>query len=127
MSALPVEVESLLACLQGVAATGPQSWKARCPGHPDTDPSLSVTVAGDKILIYDFGKRCSVDTIMAAIGKTVADLFIRSNGDASGPLTLAIFADAKGFSVEFLRDRGINEDAKGLVIPYHYEDGSLAP
>jgi hypothetical protein len=116
MTALPVEVTALLACLRDVEETGPVSWTACCPAHPDSNPSLSITIDGDHILVYDFGRQCPADAIMRAIGKTIRDLFITSEG-ATGPLTLATFAAAKGFTVDFLARGGRGQ--KGLIFTYH--------
>jgi hypothetical protein len=78
MTTLPVELQSLLQCLRGVEEIGDGTWRACCPGHPDSTPSLHITLDGDRILIYDFGKQCPAEVIMAAIGKSVRDLFIAS-------------------------------------------------
>jgi putative DNA primase/helicase len=38
------QVDVLLGRLEGVRRAGAGSWMARCPAHPDRNPSLSVSV-----------------------------------------------------------------------------------
>ena len=65
----------LLDRLSGVRATGVGRWTARCPAHEDRSPSLSVRELDDgRVLIHDFGG-CDVDSILGALGLTVAELF----------------------------------------------------
>jgi len=47
---------------------------AQCPSHPDTKPSLSITRIPDSVLVYCHAG-CSTDRVMAALGRTMADLF----------------------------------------------------
>jgi ribosomal protein L37AE/L43A len=50
-------------------------YEARCPGHEDRDPSLSITEGeGGKVLLHDHAG-CPVERIVAALGLTLADLF----------------------------------------------------
>lgn len=73
-------VDLILSRLDGVRQTGPGKWLARCPAHEDRSPSLSIRETDDcRVLIHDFAG-CSVDSICAAIGLEVADLFPRTHG-----------------------------------------------
>ncbi|MFA0746759.1 MAG: DNA primase, partial [Armatimonadota bacterium] len=65
-------------------------WKAHCPAHDDAKPSLSVTESDGRILLHCFAG-CSVDAICAALGISVADLFVRDN-DGSEKRTERIVA-----------------------------------
>jgi hypothetical protein len=65
-------------------------WLAHCPAHDDAKPSLSVTESDGRILLHCFAG-CSVDAICAALGISVADLFMRDN-DGSGKRTERIVA-----------------------------------
>jgi hypothetical protein len=49
-------------------------WMARCPAHGDRKPSLSVTECNGKILLKCFAG-CPLESILAKVGLTVADLF----------------------------------------------------
>src|SRR5262252_2456807 len=50
-------------------------WMAQCPGHDDRTPSLKISDGADgRILLQDFGG-CSTETVLAAKGLTMTDLF----------------------------------------------------
>jgi hypothetical protein len=61
--------------LQYVRQTAPGRWLARCPGHEDRSPSLSIRELDDgRVLLHDFGG-CGTDEVLAGLGLTMADLF----------------------------------------------------
>jgi len=66
-------VEVLLDRLDGVRPKGPDSWMARCPAHPDRNPSLSVSVKDGRVLVHCFAG-CHPDAVLAAVGLTWRDL-----------------------------------------------------
>jgi len=69
--------EELLSRFNGVKATGPSSWAARCPcRNDDSNPSTSITEAGDgKILLYCHrGLGCGAKEICEAVNLTLRDL-----------------------------------------------------
>src|SRR3954470_14083797 len=50
-------------------------FTALCPGHADRNPSLHVSEAADgRVLLHCFAG-CTTETIVAALGLTLADLF----------------------------------------------------
>lgn len=59
--------------------------KVRCPlpVHRDSDPSVDVKRAADRILVFDHAG-CSTEAIVAAVGCTMADLFLTRNGHGHG-------------------------------------------
>ena len=62
--------------LDGVRATGPGRWIAKCPAHEDRSPSLSIRQADDgKVLLHCFGNACGAADVVAAVGLEFADLF----------------------------------------------------
>ena len=69
-----MSIEDLLAKLDGVREIKPGQWMARCPAHDDTNPSLSITDGGDKILLKCFAG-CSLERICAKLGIEPRDLF----------------------------------------------------
>lgn len=69
-----MSAETLLSRLEGVRATGPGRWVARCPAHQDRSPSLSVRELDDRVLIHDFAG-CSASDVLAAVGLSLRDLF----------------------------------------------------
>lgn len=73
--------ERILDRLDGVRQTGPSRWIAKCPAHPDRSPSLSIREVDDgRVLLYDFGG-CDTESVLAAVGLTVGDLFERPLGE----------------------------------------------
>jgi len=70
-----MSTDTLLSRLDGVRKTGPGRWLARCPGHEDRSPSLSVRELDDgRILLHDFAG-CSVEEVLGAVGMTFDALF----------------------------------------------------
>lgn len=70
-----MSADALLSRLDGVRRTGAGRWLARCPGHEDKSPSLSVREMDDgRILLHDFAG-CDVEEILGAIGLTFDVLF----------------------------------------------------
>ena len=65
---------TLLDRLEGVRATGPGRWVARCPGHQDKAPSLSVREIDDRTLIHCFAG-CAAADVLAAVGLCLSSLF----------------------------------------------------
>lgn len=61
-----MQVEELLAKLEGVKKLPDGSWMAKCPGHDDTNPSLHISVVGGRILLYDHGG-CSYEKLRSLL------------------------------------------------------------
>ncbi|HKN13407.1 MAG TPA: AAA family ATPase [Candidatus Binatus sp.] len=85
----------------------------------------------DRILVNCKGAGCTAETIVTAMGLSLADLFYqpRSNSNGTPPrvgLTLDAFAKAKGFTIDFLSQHGIHEDKSALVFRYLTLDGQKA-
>jgi hypothetical protein len=66
-------VEAVLARLKGVKRSR-SGWIARCPAHPDRNPSLSIREHDAKILVHCFAG-CTIEAICAALGINITDLF----------------------------------------------------
>jgi len=63
-----MSAEAFLSRLQGVRRTGPGSWIARCPAHPDRTPSLTVREVDDgRVLVHCF-TGCEVEAVIGAVG-----------------------------------------------------------
>jgi hypothetical protein len=68
-------VENLLNRLEKVTSKGAGRWVARCPGHVDKSPSLSISETNDgRVLIHCFAK-CEPHEVLQSIGLTFDDLF----------------------------------------------------
>lgn len=143
-------VDRFLSSMQHVRPKGSGGWTARCPAHPDTENSLSIDVNKSGAVLLRCFAGCAVEAIADAVGLSMSDLFQRerasvsmSDSPRSRPATIAAFANAKGFPVEFLTARGFrdvstltaDERARyglasntrdGILIPYRQIDGSLA-
>ena len=81
----PIDV--VLASLDKVKASGAGKWKACCPAHDDRDPSLSVREAEDGKVLLHCWAGCDTESIVAALGLSIRDLFPDSGNRqiASGP------------------------------------------
>jgi len=66
-------LEAVLARLDGVKRTGPNSWMARCPAHDDRNPSLSISLKEGRVLIHCFAG-CAPEAVLGAVGLTWKDL-----------------------------------------------------
>ena len=64
----------LLSRLDGVKSRGTGKWSARCPGHEDKSPSLSIT-EGDKGLLLKCWAGCELTAITRKLGVEIKDLF----------------------------------------------------
>ena len=67
------QVEVLLGRLEGVRPAGPNSWMARCPAHPDRNPSLSIALRDGRVLLHCFAG-CPPEAVLQAVGLTWKDL-----------------------------------------------------
>jgi 5S rRNA maturation endonuclease (ribonuclease M5) len=90
-----------------IAHRGPQArphgdqWQACCPAHDDHTPSLSITPATDKVLLYCHAQ-CPLDAILAALGLTRRDLFVHGATPHNGhrPIVQVYdYVDASGVLV----------------------------
>ena len=74
---MSVRIHSLndfLALLKGVKKAHDGHYLALCPGHHDTNPSLSIKQAGDKILLKCHAG-CELADILKSIRLEQKDLF----------------------------------------------------
>jgi len=67
------QVEVLLGRLEGVRRAGAGSWMARCPAHPDRNPSLSIALRDGRVLLHCFAG-CPPEAVLGAVGLTWKDL-----------------------------------------------------
>lgn len=74
MSRSSQPVRHLLQRLDRVRISG-DGWVARCPAHPDSEPSLAVAVGNDgRVLVHCFAG-CDAKRIVSAVGLELGDLF----------------------------------------------------
>jgi putative DNA primase/helicase len=141
MSAL----DKVLERLQNVRQQG-EGYRASCPvpahgqGNGDRDPSLSVTVGDDGRVLLNCFAQCEKETIVEALGLSMADLFESHNGHGGGgsytshkarstdqPCTLENYAQYVSLPVEFLKGLGLKEYSHlgepAVSMPYLDERG----
>lgn len=127
---IPETLAKILQQLDRVSQQKDGSWIARCPAHDDREPSLHVSLNGEKILLHCFAG-CSVDSICRALGITTGDLFLRNGHHHHEPesspegLTLKQFAVAKRLSEEHLRQCNVYETQRQgtPAVAFAYLDG----
>lgn len=68
-----MELTELLERLKGVRSSD-TGWSALCPAHDDQRQSLSVAQADGKLLVHCHAG-CSVESVVAALGIQMRDLF----------------------------------------------------
>ena len=83
-------LEKVLVRLDKVKSAGIGRWKACCPAHDDTDPSLSIREAGDGKVLLHCWAGCSSADITAAIGLELRDLFPGEKTTRRGPSRAAV-------------------------------------
>ncbi len=69
-----MNVDLILSRLERVKVTGRDSWMACCSAHEDKNPSLSISVRNEKILLHCWAGCASLD-VLQAIGLDFSDLF----------------------------------------------------
>lgn len=70
-----MSIDDFLGKLEGVSASGSDSWTARCPAHGDSTPSLSVAVKDGRILVHCHAG-CTASDIVSAMGLKMSNLFL---------------------------------------------------
>ncbi len=129
-------LDHVLAQLKGVR-TSLRGWRACCPAHTDSEPSLSIGQGEQGQVLLKCFAGCSLERIVEAMGLTILDLFPdgatpaeqgSSNGTHHNALTLLDLAVEKQLPWKFLFHLGVMDHASGGVqIPYHLADGREAP
>lgn len=67
--------DDLLSKLEGVRQTGRGRWLARCTGHEDKSPSLSIRELDDGRILLRCFAGCSVEEVVGGAGLQLQDLF----------------------------------------------------
>jgi hypothetical protein len=123
-------VENVLARLRGVRRTT-NGWTAHCPAHDDQTPSLSISEGEDGRALLNCHAGCATETVVSAIGLTMADLFVQApegestDSDRKRVAGVVVWlAEAEG--VELFHDRQREAYASFSVaarsdVPDHHE------
>ena len=83
-------LESVLARLDKVKPDGASKWKACCPAHDDTQPSLAIKETSDGTVLLHCFAGCTARDITAAVGLELRDLFASEHQRRRGPSKGAI-------------------------------------
>ena len=78
-----MKTEDFLSRLEKVERSG-SGWIACCPAHGDSNPSLSVSESGGKILVHCHAG-CTAQAVVDAMGLKMADLFTDGKGTGLRP------------------------------------------
>jgi putative DNA primase/helicase len=119
-------VQRVLEFLEGVRPNT-NGWSALCPVHDDNIRSLSIGEGEDGRVLLKCFAGCPVEDIVDTPGLEMRDLFPdaqtkTATNAQNGGLTLEEYAEAKGLTVEFLRELGVTQIYLGgrpvIRIPY---------
>lgn len=113
--------ERVLDLLEGVHRSG-NGWKALCPAHGDTRPSLSVGESEDGRCLVNCFAGCSERQILTAIGLTKEDLMPAKKKDRAASRLLDL---AEGAGVEPFVSPG-GETYIAIKVSGHNETWPLA-
>src|SRR3954451_20368010 len=135
---------ALLERLERVQPNGADEWTASCPldghEHGDADPSLSVSIKADKLLVccHVFRKQHGYSDVLAKVGLDLKDY--REGGGSSYPskspaqahspgVTLADYARHTNLPADFLTGAGVGLremqylDQRAVRVPYSAPNG----
>ena len=138
-------IDSVLKRLKGVKRSDGGSFKALCPAHDDSNPSLSLTESGDRKVLIKCFAGCPIEDVVSSLGLSMSDMFekpVHRNinvGNVSentatlqdSSLSLEEYADSKALPKSFLYELGIKEityrGRRRLKIPYFDVDDQEGP
>jgi putative DNA primase/helicase len=81
---------------------------------------------GDLISLWARARGCNNAEAAREIAKRLGRSFSNGNGEHS-VLTVDQYAEAKGFTVDFLKANGVAQESRGVLFRYFNPDGSPAP
>lgn len=76
-----MDINDVLARLQGVKKINSNSWVARCPAHKDKTPSLGLRELDDGRILMKCLAECETQSILDTIGLEFKDLFPERLGE----------------------------------------------
>jgi len=85
-------IERVLDRLDGVRKNG-SGFVARCPGHDDNEPSLSVKEGGDGRVLVNCFAGCAAEEVVGAMGLSMPDLFESAHRNGSNGRQIAAAYD----------------------------------
>jgi 5S rRNA maturation endonuclease (ribonuclease M5) len=129
---IPQKLQDVLKRLQGVRQQADGSWLALCPAHDDEEPSLHVSLKGEKVLLHCFAG-CSFEAICDTLNIEPHELFVGDDSTRSEPapegLSLEAFTRAKCLEGELLRQaqvtQGSYQGKPAVLFRYCDTEGNL--
>lgn len=73
-------INRVLDRLEGVRPSGPNKWRARCPGHGSKSQSLAIADVDGRVLLKCFAG-CETEAVLNAINMTFSDLYDQPIGE----------------------------------------------
>lgn len=95
-------LEAVLQHLSGIVKAG-KNFKALCPAHPDKTPSLSVAIGDDGLVLLHCFSGCSVESVVAAMGLAMTDLFPQGSTPCKVPRISGVTSRALREAADFER------------------------
>jgi len=113
----------VLSLLDGVTATT-NGWKARCPAHDDTNPSLTVSEGDDERCLVHCFAGCTGEQVTAALGMQMSDLFVAptenaDDGHRGQSLAQTLVSIAEDAEVLLFHDAAGNTYARVPTAEHH--------
>ena len=88
-------IADVLGRLQRVKPTGPRKWRALCPGHDDSTPSLDIEHAQDGKVLLICRASCKTEAVMKAAGIEWDDMFEKGRDEVPKETTPPAFWPVK--------------------------------
>jgi hypothetical protein len=117
MSKLDEILHTILDADPGARKNGDHRFTIRCPAHPDSNPSLSVSREQDRILLHCHAG-CLTENVLQALNLKWSDLF-----EHGGKATVERLAEIKKLPVEFLERLKLADCKVGVRVPYFDGEG----
>ncbi|MFC1806238.1 hypothetical protein ACFL09_04570 [Planctomycetota bacterium] len=137
-----METEHIVSHFDGVQRISDSEWRAICPIHNDTDPSLHFTRKPNGDTLFHCFGGCPPEDVLRKKGLAISDLY-RDGGEPPKPkrksrlrqrpggLTLNAFSKAKRLPKKFLEQQGVEQvhalkldtdGAKTVIVEHCDED-----
>jgi len=113
-------IDDFLALLMGVKPASQHQWKALCPGHGDTEPSLSIREVDGKILLKCFAG-CELEDILKPLNLKTSDLFLDGHKAKPEQREIEAVYHYDGFEVVRTNPKGFYQrqpDGKGGYLSH---------
>lgn len=87
-----MRIDEILAKFPDAKRNG-QGWKAKCPAHEDSNPSLSISEGDNGATLLKCHAGCQTDAVCRAVGIGLADLFAKKPSSRKGGFNIVTSYD----------------------------------